>query len=91
MTSVTGELGARIAEDYGLRVYNTLTGFKYIGDKKITEFERTETDTYLFGYEESYGYLAGNHCRDKDAVVASMLICEAAAWYKNRARRCTMY
>lgn len=84
-TIVTGELGARIAEDYGLRVYNTLTGFKYIGEK-MTEFERTGTDTFVFGYEESYGYLAGNHCRDKDAVVASMLICEAAAWYKKQGK-----
>lgn len=84
-TIVTGELGARIAEDYGLTVFNTLTGFKYIGEK-MTEFARTGQHTFLFGYEESYGYLAGDHCRDKDAVVASMLICEAAAWYKKQGK-----
>jgi phosphoglucomutase len=80
-TIVTGEMGAHIARHYGMATINTLTGFKYIGEK-ITEFEQTGAHRFLFGYEESYGYLAGTHCRDKDAVVASMLICEAAAYYK---------
>ena len=84
-TEVTGELGAQIAEDYGVAVFSTLTGFKYIGEK-ITEFERaaqrgdkTRAYTFLFGYEESYGYLCGTHARDKDAVVSAMLMCELAA------------
>jgi phosphoglucomutase len=84
-TIVTGELGAHIAEHYGVKVVNTLTGFKYIG-QKIQQFEETATHQFIFGYEESYGYLAGNYARDKDAVVASMLICEAAAYYKNQGK-----
>lgn len=80
-TIVTSEMGARIAESYGLTVLNTLTGFKYIGER-MNEFDRTGKYTFVFGYEESYGYLAGNYARDKDAVIASMLICEAAAYYK---------
>lgn len=79
-TIVTSEMGAAIARYYGVSTLNTLTGFKYIG-AKIKEFEATEEYHYLFGYEESYGYLAGTHARDKDAVVASMLICEMAAYY----------
>jgi phosphoglucomutase len=67
---------------------NTLTGFKYIGEK-MTQFEKTGEKTYLFGYEESYGYLAGTYARDKDAVVASLLICEAAAYYKSQGK--TLY
>ncbi|MCZ8514852.1 phospho-sugar mutase [Paenibacillus filicis] len=87
-TIVTSEMGAVIAEHYGAKVLNTLTGFKYIGEK-MTLFDRTGEATYLFGYEESYGYLAGNYARDKDAVVASMLICEAAAYYKSKGK--TLY
>jgi phosphoglucomutase len=82
-TIVTSELGARIAESCGVSSMDTLTGFKYIGEK-ISEFEQTGEHQFIFGYEESYGYLAGTHCRDKDAVVASMLICEAAAFYKKQ-------
>lgn len=82
-TIVTSEMGAAIAAHYGVRVLNTLTGFKYIGEK-MTAFEQSGEASYLFGYEESYGYLAGTHARDKDAVVASMLICEAAAYYKSQ-------
>lgn len=82
-TIVTSEMGAKIAESYGLTVFNTLTGFKYIGEK-ITQFEQTGSHKFIFGYEESYGYLAGTYARDKDAVLASMLICEAAAWYKQQ-------
>lgn len=87
-TIVTSEMGAVIAQDYGVTTINTLTGFKYIGEK-MTEFERTGQYRFLFGYEESYGYLAGNYCRDKDAVLASMLICEAAAYYKSQGK--TLY
>jgi len=82
-TIVTSEMGAVIAKHYGAEVMNTLTGFKYIGEK-MTEFEKNGGHTFLFGYEESYGYLAGNYARDKDAVVASMLIAEAAAYYKSQ-------
>ncbi|MNI18891.1 Phosphoglucomutase [compost metagenome] len=84
-TIVTSELGAVIARHYGAAVFNTLTGFKYIGEK-MNQFEKSGEYTYLFGYEESYGYLAGNYARDKDAVVASMLICEAAAYYKQQGK-----
>jgi len=87
-TIVTSEMGADIARHYGAKVVNTLTGFKYIGEK-MTEYERTGAHTYLFGYEESYGYLAGNYARDKDAVVASLLIAEAAAYYKSQGK--TLY
>jgi phosphoglucomutase len=84
-TIVTSEMGAAIAEHYGIPTLNTLTGFKYIGEK-MTEFEQTGEHEFLFGYEESYGYLAGNYARDKDAVIASMLICEAAAYYKKQGK-----
>jgi len=82
-TIVTSEMGAVIAADYGIETINTLTGFKYIGEK-IKEFEEKGNKTYLFGYEESYGYLAGTHARDKDAVVASMLIAEMTAYYYSK-------
>ncbi|MGG1314806.1 phospho-sugar mutase [Cohnella laeviribosi] len=87
-TIVTSEMGADIAKSFGMSVFNTLTGFKYIGEK-ITEFERTGKHTFLFGYEESYGYLTGTYARDKDAVVAALLICEAAAYYKSQGK--TLY
>ncbi|WP_440113541.1 phospho-sugar mutase [Paenibacillus sp. QZ-Y1] len=87
-TIVTSELGAVIAEHYGAEVMNTLTGFKYIGEK-MNQFEATGSHTFLFGYEESYGYLAGSYARDKDAVLAAMLIAEAAAYYKNQGK--TLY
>jgi phosphoglucomutase len=82
-TIVTGELGPKIAESIGVTSLKTLTGFKYIGEK-IKEFERSGEYTFLFGYEESYGYLAGTHARDKDGVVAAMLVCEMAAYYAGR-------
>ncbi|TLS50547.1 phospho-sugar mutase [Paenibacillus antri] len=82
-TIVTSELGAVVARHYGADVLNTLTGFKYIGEK-MTEFERTGERSFVFGYEESYGYLAGTYARDKDAVVASLLIAEAALYYKRQ-------
>lgn len=80
-TIVTNDLGAKIARKNGLNVVETLTGFKYIGDQ-ITKYEKTGENEFLIGYEESYGYLVGTYARDKDAVVASMLICEMAAYYK---------
>ncbi|UOF91453.1 phospho-sugar mutase [Fodinisporobacter ferrooxydans] len=80
-TIVTSEFGAVIAKSFGVDVINTLTGFKYIGEK-IGQFEQTGEHRFLFGYEESYGYLAGTYARDKDAVVASMLVCEMVAYYK---------
>ena len=82
-TIVTSEMGADIAKAYDITVLDTLTGFKYIGEK-IKEFEKTGEHTFIFGYEESYGYLSGTYTRDKDAVVSSMLICEMAAYYKSR-------
>ncbi|WP_020619501.1 phospho-sugar mutase [Paenibacillus daejeonensis] len=87
-TIVTSEMGADIARHYGAEVVNTLTGFKYIGEK-MTEYERTGEHSFLFGYEESYGYLTGTYARDKDAVVASLLISEAAAYYKAQGK--TLY
>lgn len=82
-TIVTGKLGEAIARSYGANVVSVLTGFKYIGEK-IKEFKADDSNEFVFGYEESYGYLAGDFVRDKDAVVASMLICEMAAYYKQR-------
>jgi phosphoglucomutase len=87
-TIVTSEMGADIASSYGCEVFNTLTGFKYIGEK-MSQFEKTGSHRFLFGYEESYGYLTGMYARDKDAVVASLLICEAAAYYKSQGK--TLY
>nr|WP_308691543.1 phospho-sugar mutase [uncultured Terrisporobacter sp.] len=80
-TIVTSEFGADIAKLNNLEVMNVLTGFKFIGEK-IKSFEENNNEkTYLFGYEESYGYLVGTHARDKDGVVASLLISEMAAFY----------
>jgi phosphoglucomutase len=84
-TVVTGKLGEAIARSYGANVISVLTGFKYIGEK-IKEFKEDNSHEFVFGYEESYGYLAGDFVRDKDAVVASMLICEMAAYYKQKSK-----
>ena len=84
-TIVTSELGANIARSYGLIIEETLTGFKYIGDK-INKYEASGEQEFVIGYEESYGYLVGTHARDKDGVVSSMLICQMAAWYKNQGK-----
>ncbi len=84
-TIVTNDLGAQIGRKYGLQIVETLTGFKYIGDR-INRYEQSGTNEFVIGYEESYGYLVGTHARDKDAVVASMLICEAAAYHKANGR-----
>lgn len=80
-TIVSTEMIRPIAEDYHVALYDVLTGFKYIGEK-IKEFEESGNHTYAFGFEESYGSLAGDYARDKDAVAAAMLICEMAAYYK---------
>src|SRR5699024_8334759 len=82
-TIVTSELGSDIAGDHGIDTLDTLTGFKYIGEQ-INEFERTGDRSFLFGYEESYGYLIGDFVRDKDAVQTCLLIAEVAAYYKTR-------
>ena len=82
-TIVTSEFGADIAKANNIDVLNVLTGFKFIGEK-IKSFEETNKNTYLFGYEESYGYLVGTHARDKDGVVASLLIAEMAAYYYSK-------
>ncbi|MFF2092589.1 phospho-sugar mutase [Paenibacillus sp. NPDC058174] len=87
-TIVTSEMGADIARSYGAAVENTLTGFKYIGEK-MTAYEASGERSFLFGYEESYGYLTGTYARDKDAIVAALLICEAAAYYSSQGK--TLY
>lgn len=79
-TIVTSELGTAIATHYGVTTINTLTGFKYIAEK-IAEFEMTKAHTYLFGYEESYGYLIETFARDKDAVQVALKVAEMAAYY----------
>ena len=84
-TIVTSELGANIALNYGVKVEDTLTGFKYIGDK-INKYLASGEREFVIGYEESYGYLVGTHTRDKDGVVSSMLICQMASWYKNQGK-----
>jgi len=81
---VTTDLADRIAASYGVRTINVLTGFKYIGEQILYLEKAGKKDSYIFGFEESYGYLAGTHARDKDAVVASFLICEMFAYYKTR-------
>ncbi len=84
-TIVTGDLGRRIAESYGLGVTETLTGFKFIG-AKITEYEGRGGPKFIFGYEESCGYLSGTFVRDKDAIIASYLIAEMTAYYKEQGK-----
>jgi phosphoglucomutase len=82
-TIVTGNLSDRIAEYYQARLIEVLTGFKYIGEQ-IKLFKETGSNEFIFGYEESYGCLIGTHSRDKDAVVAVMALCEAAAYYQSK-------
>ncbi|MGN0435127.1 MAG: phospho-sugar mutase, partial [Wujia sp.] len=79
---VTTNLVDDMAKAYGVELVEVLTGFKFIGQKML-EFETKGTGTYLFGFEESYGCLIGTHARDKDAIVATMALCEAAAYYKS--------
>ena len=82
-TIVSTNMADAICKKYGVTLFRTLTGFKFIGEK-IHEFETVGDYTYLFGFEESYGYLKGTYCRDKDAVVASMLTAEMAAYYAEK-------
>ncbi len=81
-TIVTTKLIDAIAKSYGVEVVNVLTGFKYIGEQILRLEQKGEKERYIFGFEESYGYLSGTHVRDKDAVNGSMLICEMASYYK---------
>lgn len=80
---VSSNMADAIAKTYGIRLIEVLTGFKYIG-QKMTEFEKTGNGHYAFGFEESYGCLIGDYARDKDAVVATMALCEAACYYKEK-------
>jgi len=82
-TIVTTQLAAKIAEKYGCQMVDVLTGFKYIGEQVGLLEAKGEENRFIFGFEESYGYTAGSYVRDKDAVIASMLICEMAAYYKS--------
>lgn len=82
-TIVSTNMGQAVADHYGVKLIEVLTGFKYIGEK-IKEFEETGSNTYLFGFEESYGCLIGTHARDKDAIVATMSVCEVAAYYRSK-------
>lgn len=84
-TIVTTNMADAIAKYYGTGLIEVLTGFKYIG-QQILNFENTGKGTYLFGFEESYGCLIGTHARDKDAIVATMALCEAAAYYKTQGK-----
>lgn len=85
-TIVTTKLINKLCEKYGCELKNVLTGFKYIGEIILNLEKNHEEDRYLFGFEESYGYLSGTYVRDKDAVVASMLVCEMAAFYKKQGK-----
>ena len=82
-TIVSSNMAEAIGKAYDVDVIEVLTGFKYIGEQ-IKFFEQNHEHTFLFGYEESYGCLVGTHARDKDAVVAVMALCEAAAYYKEK-------
>ena len=82
-TVVSSNMTEKIAKNYNIDYFNVLTGFKFIGEK-IKQFEQTNCNEYIFGFEESYGCLAGTYARDKDAVVATMLTCELAAFYKTK-------
>ena len=85
-TIVTSKLVDKVCSKYGCELKNVLTGFKYIGEQILLLEQKNQQDRYVFGFEESYGYLAGSYVRDKDAVVASMLICEMAAYYRTKGK-----
>ena len=80
---VSTPLADAVAKHYGVEMRNVLTGFKWIGDQIANLEAAGEVDRFIFGFEESYGYLAGPYVRDKDAVIGSMLICEMAAYYRS--------
>ena len=84
-TIVSTDMATPIAKKYGVELRRTLTGFKFIGEQIGKLEAEGHVERYIFGFEESYGYLSGGHVRDKDAVNAVMLACEAAAWYAARA------
>ena len=101
-TIVTTPMAEAVARDYGVELINVLTGFKYIGEKIGQLEQKGGEGRYIFGFEESYGYLSGSYVRDKDGVNASLLICEMFAWYRGRGmslvdglrelqRRCGVY
>ena len=81
-TIVTSEMAQAVADRYGVELINVLTGFKFIGEQISFLEQEGKEDRFIFGFEESYGYLVGSYVRDKDAIVASMLICQMASWYK---------
>ncbi|MDO5776431.1 MAG: phospho-sugar mutase [Eubacteriales bacterium] len=83
-TIVTIDMADRIAADYGVRTINVLTGFKFIGEQILMLEQKGHEDSYIFGFEESYGYLSGSYVRDKDAVDGAFMICEMFAYYKTR-------
>lgn len=85
-TIVSTELCRKIAENYGCELIDVLTGFKFIGEQITLLEKKGEENRFVFGFEESYGYLGGTYVRDKDAVIASMLICEMVAYYKTRGK-----
>ncbi len=85
-TIVTTPMAERIAAHYGVELRNVLTGFKYIGEQIGLLEKAGEAGRYIFGFEESYGYLSGSFVRDKDAVNASLLICEMFVWYKSQGK-----
>ena len=85
-TIVSTDMAGPVAKKYGVELRRTLTGFKFIGEQIGLLEAAGEAERFLFGFEESYGYLSGSHVRDKDAVNATLLICEAAAWYKRRGK-----
>ena len=88
-TIVSTAMVDALARDFNIELRRTLTGFKYIGDQITLLQEAGEESRFILGFEESYGYLSGAHVRDKDAVNASLLICQMAAWHK--ARGCNLY
>jgi phosphoglucomutase len=85
-TIVTSDLGERIADHYGVKTINVLTGFKFIGEQIGLLEAQGRKEDYIFGFEESCGYLSGTHARDKDGVNASLLICEMFAYYRKMGR-----
>lgn len=85
-TIVTIDMGERIAEHYGVKTINVLTGFKFIGEQIARLEEQGKEDSYVFGFEESYGYLSGSYVRDKDAVDGAFLICEMFSYYKSQGK-----